>query len=75
MKPLLCHSQILRTWRDCSIWLSLLKRKMAQNNYTIEVKIWDEWVIDTYSPKGYLCYVLMEVGNKLYLMEKYLNDC
>jgi len=48
---------------------------MAQNNFTIEVKIWDEWVIDTYSSKGYLCYALMEIGNKLYLMEKYLNDC
>jgi len=38
---------------------------MAQNNYTIEIKIWDEWndvilLID---------YILCEIGNKLYLIE------
>jgi len=48
---------------------------MAQNNYTITIKIWDEWEIDTYSPMGYLCYGLIEIiGYKLFLMERYLND-
>jgi len=47
---------------------------MAEENYTIEVKIWDEWEIDTFSIKGYLCYILIEVATKLYLMEKYLNE-
>ncbi len=47
---------------------------MPQDNFTIKIKIWDEWEIDTYSSKGYLCYVLVEIANKLYLMERYLND-
>jgi hypothetical protein len=47
---------------------------MAQNKFTIELKILDEWEIDTYSSKGYLCYMLVEINNKLYLWEKYLNE-
>lgn len=48
---------------------------MSQNNFTVEIKIWDSWELDTYSPKGYLCYMLVEIiGYKLYLMEKYLNE-
>jgi hypothetical protein len=47
---------------------------MAQNNFTIEIKIWDEWEIDTYSSKGEIEYVLAEIGNKLYLMERFLNE-
>ena len=47
---------------------------MAQNEFTIKIKIWDSWEIDTYSSKGYLSYILIEIGNKLQLMEKYLND-
>jgi hypothetical protein len=47
---------------------------MPQSDFTIEVKIWDEWSIDTYSPKGYLCYALVEIGNKLQLLERYLDD-
>jgi hypothetical protein len=47
---------------------------MAQNNYTVEIKIWDSWEIDTYSIKGYLYYVLIEIGNKFQLMERYLNE-
>ncbi len=46
---------------------------MAQNNFTIDIKIWDSWEIDTYSIKGYLCYILMEVAGKLQLMERYLD--
>jgi len=46
---------------------------MAQNNFTIDVHIWDSWEIDTYS-NGYLCYVLIEIGNKLQLMERYLDE-
>jgi len=50
------------------------ENRMAQNNFTIEIKIWDSWEIDTFSLKGYLCYILIEIGNKLQLMERYLND-
>lgn len=50
------------------------KNKMAQSNYTIDVKIWDEWEIDTFSSNGYLCYILVEIAGKLQLMEKYLNE-
>jgi len=45
---------------------------MAQNNYTIEVKIWDSWEKDTYTINEYIFYTIMEIGNKLYLMQK--ND-
>jgi hypothetical protein len=47
---------------------------MAQNNFTITVKIWDKWEIDTYSSNGYRLYAIVEIGNKLYLMERYLNE-
>jgi hypothetical protein len=47
---------------------------MAQNNFTIEIKLWDEWEIDTFSFKGYLMYALVEIANKLYLMERYLDE-
>jgi hypothetical protein len=47
---------------------------MAQNNFTIDIKIWDEWEIDTYSSKGYLCYALIEIADKLILMERYLDE-
>ena len=47
---------------------------MAQSNFTIELKIWDEWHIDTYSAKGYLVYMLIEIGDKLQLMERYLDE-
>jgi hypothetical protein len=47
---------------------------MAQNNYTVTVKIWDSWTTDSYTIKGYLCYILVEIGNTLQLMEKYLNE-
>jgi len=45
---------------------------MAQNNYTIEAKIWDSWEKDTYTINGYIFYAIMEIGNKLYFMER--ND-
>jgi len=47
---------------------------MAQNNFTIEIKIWDEWEIDTYTMNGYRFYSIIEIGNKLYFMERYLNE-
>jgi hypothetical protein len=43
---------------------------MAQNNFTIEFKIWDSWAEDAYSIKGYIFYLIAEIGNKLYLMEE-----
>jgi len=47
---------------------------MAQNNYYIDVKVWESWQLDSYSIKGYLNYILIEIAEKLYLSEKYLND-
>jgi hypothetical protein len=47
---------------------------MAQNNYTIEIKIWDSWEVDTYTMNGYRFYSIIEIGNKLYFMERYLNE-
>ena len=52
----------------------LLFIKMAQDNFTLEIKIWDLWDIDTYSIQGYIRYGLIEIGNKLYLMEKNLDE-
>jgi hypothetical protein len=47
---------------------------MAQNNFTIKVKIWDKWEIDTYTMNGYRFYAIIEIGNKLYLMERLLDE-
>jgi hypothetical protein len=47
---------------------------MAQSNFSITIKILDEWTIDSYSIRGYLIYMLVEIADKLYLLEKYLND-
>lgn len=47
---------------------------MAQNEFTMDIKIWDSWEVDTYSHLGYMEYMLVEIGIKLYLWEKPLND-
>jgi hypothetical protein len=45
---------------------------MAQNNFTIEIKILDEWDIMN-NKWEYICYVLCDVSGRLYLFEKNLN--
>ena len=45
---------------------------MAQNNFAVEIKIWDSWEKDTYTIKGYIFYSIIEIGNKLYFLEE--ND-
>ena len=43
---------------------------MAQDNITITIKIWDSWEKDTYTINGYVFYSIIEIGNRLYLMEE-----
>jgi len=47
---------------------------MASNNFNVEIKIWTEWEEDTYTINGYRFYAIVEIGNRLYFMEKYLDD-
>jgi len=46
-----------------------------KNNFTITVKIWDYWIIDTYElGKNNVLYVLIEIQNKLWLQKIILKD-
>jgi len=43
-------------------------------NFTIIVKVLDYWLKDSYTYKGFKLYMLIQIGNKISLIEKWANN-
>lgn len=43
-------------------------------NLEIKIELLDYWTKDTYTYKGYKIYLLLKIGNKIKLVEKWLNE-